>query len=314
MSPFCTLAFGSSCLVLLGVAGGAEPCAALCAPRLGPCAGRNPKLPRRPLSRGSPRCAGNLLPGKLPPAIFDLYRSILPFAHFHLPLCRCVLPALRLHLKQPIVVSHYPIHRRSGSASIRIPSSLAKCSAASVGPDRSPSLPCSVLLPHQLPHPPAKSHCLGSRARSSRTAMLQPSGPFLPIPLPQPLPAPVTQPTRLAASTTFSSLLFTRASASTRRSSLRLIPILPIRPPSDAVPQGTFLSRRKGDIIIEVQHTTFVTGSSGGHRNRSVSQVSSLVSLAQDTLAHRKFGGAGRDRTADKGFADLCLTTWRPRL
>jgi hypothetical protein len=27
-----------------------------------------------------------------------------------------------------------------------------------------------------------------------------------------------------------------------------------------------------------------------------------------------KFGGAGRDRTADKGFADLCLTTWRPRL
>jgi hypothetical protein len=24
-------------------------------------------------------------------------------------------------------------------------------------------------------------------------------------------------------------------------------------------------------------------------------------------------GGAGRDRTADKGFADLCLTTWRPR-
>jgi hypothetical protein len=26
-----------------------------------------------------------------------------------------------------------------------------------------------------------------------------------------------------------------------------------------------------------------------------------------------KFGGAGRDRTADKGFADLCLTTWRPR-
>src|SRR5580698_5156261 len=24
-------------------------------------------------------------------------------------------------------------------------------------------------------------------------------------------------------------------------------------------------------------------------------------------------GGAGRNRTADKGFADLCLTTWRPR-
>ena len=28
---------------------------------------------------------------------------------------------------------------------------------------------------------------------------------------------------------------------------------------------------------------------------------------------HRGIGGAGRDRTADKGFADLCLTTWRPR-
>ena len=27
----------------------------------------------------------------------------------------------------------------------------------------------------------------------------------------------------------------------------------------------------------------------------------------------RKIGGAGRNRTADKGFADLCLTTWRPR-
>jgi hypothetical protein len=26
-----------------------------------------------------------------------------------------------------------------------------------------------------------------------------------------------------------------------------------------------------------------------------------------------KIGGARRNRTADKGFADLCLTTWRPR-
>src|SRR5208282_3435400 len=26
-----------------------------------------------------------------------------------------------------------------------------------------------------------------------------------------------------------------------------------------------------------------------------------------------KIGGAGRNRTAVKGFADLCLTTWRPR-
>ena len=27
----------------------------------------------------------------------------------------------------------------------------------------------------------------------------------------------------------------------------------------------------------------------------------------------QSFGGARRNRTADKGFADLCLTTWRPR-
>src|SRR5580704_4219563 len=33
-----------------------------------------------------------------------------------------------------------------------------------------------------------------------------------------------------------------------------------------------------------------------------------------DFTKWRQFGGAGRDRTADKGFADLCLTTWRPRL
>ena len=26
-----------------------------------------------------------------------------------------------------------------------------------------------------------------------------------------------------------------------------------------------------------------------------------------------KIGGARRNRTADRGFADLCLTTWRPR-
>ena len=29
--------------------------------------------------------------------------------------------------------------------------------------------------------------------------------------------------------------------------------------------------------------------------------------------AWKNFGGAGRNRTDDKGFADLCLTTWRPR-
>src|ERR1019366_8534637 len=59
---------------------------------------------------------------------------------------------------------------------------------------KSLSLALPVLLPHQLHHPPTKSRRLGSRARPSRTAMLQPSGPFLPIPLPQPLPLPVTHP------------------------------------------------------------------------------------------------------------------------
>ena len=28
-------------------------------------------------------------------------------------------------------------------------------------------------------------------------------------------------------------------------------------------------------------------------------------------LSIEKIGGTGRTRTADKGFADLCLTTWR---
>src|ERR1019366_1282871 len=97
------------------------------------------------------------------------------------------------------------------------------------------SLPFPVLLPHQLHHPPTKLHRLGSRPRSSRSAMPQPFGPFLPIPLPQPLGLPVTHATRLAASTTFNSLLFTRANTSTRCNSLWLIPILPIRPPSEAV-------------------------------------------------------------------------------
>jgi hypothetical protein len=35
-----------------------------------------------------------------------------------------------------------------------------------------------------------------------------------------------------------------------------------------------------------------------------------------ETLTHTsdEFGGAGRNRTADEGFADLCLATWLPRL
>ena len=33
----------------------------------------------------------------------------------------------------------------------------------------------------------------------------------------------------------------------------------------------------------------------------------------EENFAERKIGGAGRNRTAVKGFADPCLTTWRPR-
>src|SRR6266576_2071042 len=33
----------------------------------------------------------------------------------------------------------------------------------------------------------------------------------------------------------------------------------------------------------------------------------------QKTVRKENFGGARRNRTADNGFADHCLTTWRPR-
>ena len=35
--------------------------------------------------------------------------------------------------------------------------------------------------------------------------------------------------------------------------------------------------------------------------------------IGERLLETKGVGGAGRNRTADKGFADLCLTTWRPR-
>src|ERR1039458_333917 len=110
MSPFCGLAFACSCFVLFRVAAGAEPCAALGAARLGRSAGRNPKQRRAPqVCRHSRLRAADLLPRKLAPSIFDLDRSVLPLAHHYLPLRRCVLSALRLHLKQTIVVSHHPV-------------------------------------------------------------------------------------------------------------------------------------------------------------------------------------------------------------
>src|SRR6202521_4153098 len=59
---------------------------------------------------------------------------------------------------------------------------------------KSLSLPSSILFPHQLQHPPTKLRRLSPRADTSRIAMPQPWGPFLPIALPQPLRLPVTHP------------------------------------------------------------------------------------------------------------------------
>src|SRR5882762_5750819 len=112
MSPFCVFALAWSCCVLFRVAAGAEPCAAFYAARLGCSAGRNPKQRRR---RGLPLCqhswhrAEDLLPRKLSSAIFNLHPSILPLTDHHLALCRCVFPALRLYLKQSVVVAHHPV-------------------------------------------------------------------------------------------------------------------------------------------------------------------------------------------------------------
>jgi hypothetical protein len=46
-----------------------------------------------------------------------------------------------------------------------------------------------------------------------------------------------------------------------------------------------------------------------------VGQLRSFAALRMtgQSNSRKNFGGARRNRTADKGFADLCLTTWRPR-
>ena len=52
-------------------------------------------------------------------------------------------------------------------------------------------------------------------------------------------------------------------------------------------------------------------GSAGAGAQRAIA-VAALIGRCWKNQ-RRGFGGAGRNRTADKGFADLCLTTWRPR-
>src|SRR5258706_8967028 len=49
-------------------------------------------------------------------------------------------------------------------------------------------------------------------------------------------------------------------------------------------------------------------------RYRKASLKSMHHLLPESAIFMGVIGGAGRGRTADKGFADLCLTTWRPLL
>src|SRR6202050_4385447 len=42
-------------------------------------------------------------------------------------------------------------------------------------------------------------------------------------------------------------------------------------------------------------------------------QIARKAQRFERVCGRKRVGGAGRNRTADKGFADLCLTTWRPR-
>jgi len=107
------LCFGNGLVLpcsVSGCAAGTEPCARLCAARLGRSAGRNPKQRCwRVRCQPSRRRARDLLPGHLPPSIFDLHCYILPLTHHYLALRRSVLPTLRLHQKQPIVITHHPV-------------------------------------------------------------------------------------------------------------------------------------------------------------------------------------------------------------
>src|SRR5579862_45606 len=110
MSLFCVLAFACSCFVLFRAAAGAEPCAAFSAARLGCSAGRSPKQRRwLQLCRPSWPWAVDLLPRQFPSTIFHFDRPVLPLTDHDLALRWCVLPALGLHLKQPVVVAHHPV-------------------------------------------------------------------------------------------------------------------------------------------------------------------------------------------------------------
>src|ERR1019366_10760753 len=104
-------------------------------------------------------------------------------------------------------------------------------------------------------HPSAKSRRLGSRARTSHTAMLQPLGPFLPIPLPQPPRLPVTYPHQARC------IHHLQLSAFHSRQHFHSTQFLLAHPYSPH--PASFRGRSLGDISIEVKRGHYHRGSTG---------------------------------------------------
>src|SRR3989441_3720116 len=124
----------------------------------------------------------------------------------------------------------------------------------------------TVLLAHQPQHLLPKLLLVSTMRWLSRAAVLQPRGAFLPIPLPQPLGLPAAhahQPRRIH----HPQLL---AAHSRQHFYSSQLPLAHLHPPqsdllSEVLFRGTFLSRTKGDIIIEAQQCRRLrkTGGSG---------------------------------------------------
>jgi hypothetical protein len=110
--------------------------------------------------------------------------------------------------------------------------------AQKLGRQRRPNshcLPSPILFTHQLQHPPTKLRRLSPRAGTPLFAMPQAFGPFRPIRLPQPLHLPVTHPNQTRGIHHLRLLALHSRKYFYPHSSRWLIPILPIRPPSEAV-------------------------------------------------------------------------------
>src|SRR5579863_5953610 len=103
-----------------------------------------------------------------------------------------------------------------------------------------------------------------------------------------------------------------------------LLPVIPMavrpapgigcaRKPSDSICAHT--ARTCSSVALDCI-TTSMDGSPGQKRNGKFNLFhgDGAKGLYDGRVSGwLRLGGAGRDRTADKGFADLCLTTWRPR-